>query len=58
MSLVLSILLVLGLFALLGLVAWAAVTQVPASLLQLVSRPSGLKTPLDESRELVGQHAG
>jgi hypothetical protein len=58
MSLVLSILLVLGLFALLGLVAWAAVTQVPANLLQLVSRPSGLKTPLDESRELVGQHAG
>ena len=58
MSLVLTILLVLGLFALLGLVAWAAVAQISADLRGTAAQPSALESPLADSRELVGHHAG
>jgi hypothetical protein len=58
MSLVVSILFVLGLFTLLGLVALAALALVSANAREAVSRPSTLNTALDESREVVGQHAG
>jgi hypothetical protein len=58
MSLVLTILLVLGLFTLVGIVAWAAVAQISADLQGTASRPSVLESPLADSRELVGQRAG
>ena len=58
MSLVLTILLVLGMFTLLGIVAWAAVAQISADLRGTASRPSVLESPLADSRELVGQRAG
>jgi len=55
MSPVVSILLVLGIFTLLGLVAWAAVTLVLASSRGAMSPPS--TNLLEDSRELVGGHA-
>lgn len=56
MSLVMSIIFVVGLFTLLGLVAWALVAldmsrEIPAP------SPS-IDASREESRELVGQHAG
>jgi hypothetical protein len=58
MSVVLSIVLVLGLFTALGLVAWAAVSRVQANVQSAVPRPSGLPTSLPASRQLAGQHVG
>ncbi len=55
MSLVLSILLVLGVFALLGLVAWASVIRVSAS--SRAARPSFLQVPMVASYEVLGQRA-
>lgn len=57
MSLVASITLVLGLFALLGLVAWTAVSISLAVSRDAASSPSTLGL-VEDSRELVGQHAG
>lgn len=54
MSLVLSVLLVLGLFALLGLVAWAAVARVTAS---SETRASILSARMTTAREVIEQRA-
>jgi hypothetical protein len=54
MSVVVSILLVLGLFALLGLVAWTGVALVLANPRVAVSR----RSILHSSHEVVGQHVG
>ena len=56
MSLVMSIIFAIGLFTLIGLAAWAVVAldawrEVPPP-------TQSLDTSDEESRELVGQHAG
>ncbi len=58
MSVVLTILLVLGLFALVGLGAWVAIAQISADLRKPSPQPSVVESPSTDSRELVGQHAG
>jgi len=51
MSLVVTILFVLGLFAVVGLVAWAAVMHGLTNPRAAASRPSVLDASVDESRE-------
>jgi len=55
MSLVVVILIVVGIFALLGLVALVATAVAHASLQQA---PTGSAASADASRALVGQHIG
>jgi hypothetical protein len=56
MSLASSILLVLALFALVGLVAWATVMQILVSVGSSASSDVHPSSP-QGTRELVGQHA-
>jgi hypothetical protein len=58
MSLVLSILLVVGLFTVLGLVAWGAVTHALTSPQGALSRPSLFDASPAKSHEVVGHYAG
>ena len=58
MSIVMSIFFVLGLFTLIGLAAWAVVALDTPRSREVLSPPPSTDASPQESRELVGQHAG